>query len=239
MGLLSATDIKKRKERAIKALERKIAKHKANLADPEWRKEQNEKRVAAANRYRQNQLDRAKEARTNPPKNAIATKPKKATSNKAVKTTKKATGKGLLGRTPTAAEARVMEQIGALPCECCARMGRYSPVISLHHTNGRSDPLAHMENLPLCCWHHDTPASKDVLIKYPDLIPVHAKGSLGGKAAWEEIFGKQADMLVDVWEKLDLIPVIAAELTKINDTKLMEIWRSRYPKIDLFELPNQ
>jgi len=233
MGQLGTTTFEQQRERANKQRARQIEKDRAKRADPAWQQAQREKQLAAAQRYRENQIAKRKEAQAQP-------KPAKATSSKpaAPKKTKPATSKGMLGRTPTAFEKRVMNQIGKLSCECCNRVGRDMPVISLHHVNGRTAPLAHVEVLPVCCWHHDTPADKEALTKYPDLIPTHAKGSHGGKAAWTKQFGTAEDMLVVIWQRLGLVELIAAELAK-QDQKTRENWHERYPKIDLFELPNQ
>lgn len=238
MTLLSTTDIEKRRESQRKTQERRYAKHMANLADPAWRKEQSDKRYAAGQRQLANRLRKQQEAKLAPKEDVIATTAKQKPV-KTRKTSSKSTSKGLLGRNPTAAEKRIMNKIGQLPCECCARMGRYSPAISLHHTDGRVDPLAHAETLPLCCWHHDTDAPKEFLIKHPDLVPVHAKGSWGGKAAWERIFGSPFDMQLKVWEKSGATTEVVAAFTKLDDDKIKEQWREKYPKFELFELPNQ
>ncbi|MGL5224875.1 MAG: Ref family recombination enhancement nuclease [Aeromonas sp.] len=110
----------------------------------------------------------------------------------------------MLGRTPRADERRIMDAIGALPCICCHLMGRENPVISLHHTSGRTALDAHKRVLPLCAWHHDTPASKEVREQYPDLVPYHARGSFGGPAAWRKIFGKESRLLNKCYEMAGL-----------------------------------
>lgn len=213
MSLLSTTTLERRREQQNRQRTRQIERQREQLADPEWRKQQFDKKLAAAHKQLQNKIAKQKEERAQPkvftPKPA---KPK-ATSKTTGKSKPKSSGNGLAGgRTPTAEERRVMDKIGALPCECCARMGRYSPVISLHHTDGRTKPNAHMKTLPMCGWHHDTPAGKDFLIMYPDLVPIHAKGALGGKGAWRKIFGTEADMLVAVWEKAGVTDIVNAAL---------------------------
>lgn len=218
MASLSTTTLERRRELVNNQRTREQERKRAQLTDPAWRQQQFDKKVAAANKQRQNRIAKQKEEQAKPkvftPKPVKPAKPK-ATSKTTGKTKPKSSGKGLAGgRTPTADERRVMDKIGALPCECCARMGRYSPVISLHHTDGRTKPNAHMKTLPTCQWHHDTPASKEVLIQYPDLIPIHAKGSLGGKAAWREIFGSEVDMLVAVWEKAGVTEIVQAAFEK-------------------------
>ena len=92
-----------------------------------------------------------------------------------------------------------MDAIGQLPCICCHLSGRYNPVISLHHIDGRTKPGAHKRQLPLCQWHHDVPAEPEQVERYADLIPIHAKGSFGGKAAWERHFGDQNSVLAEVY----------------------------------------
>ncbi|HIF9347082.1 TPA: Ref family recombination enhancement nuclease [Photobacterium damselae] len=103
--------------------------------------------------------------------------------------------RGLKGRTPTALEREIMNAIGSLPCICCLMQGRYTPVVSLHHINGRSKEHAHCKVLPLCAWHHDTPIDNESLMIWPDLIPFHAKGLLGGKMAWRKYHGHEDNLL--------------------------------------------
>lgn len=175
------------KQRA--AQDRRVAKMKARQADPEFQQEQAEKRQKAIEKQRQ------KAATPKDPKPKPVRRVAKATSSR-----------GMKGRTPTADERRIMDAIGKLPCICCYLRGRTNPVISLHHTDGRVKPDAHKKVLPLCAGHHDTPADKSVRDEYPDMIPFHAKGSLGGPGAWRAEFGPESELIARCYELADLPP---------------------------------
>lgn len=100
-------------------------------------------------------------------------------------------GKGLKGRTPRAAERRMMDKIGSLPCIACHVNGIVNEVISLHHLEGRTADGAHAYVLPLCDHHHQHAAPAAVRAIYPWLVPVHADGTCGGKAEFEALNGTQ------------------------------------------------
>ncbi|MGX1961032.1 Ref family recombination enhancement nuclease [Serratia liquefaciens] len=89
------------------------------------------------------------------------------------------------GRTPTAEERRFMDKMGKLPCIACLLHGQKSYEISLHHIDGRVKPGAHKRILPLCVWHHQHAAPLESRRRFPWLIPVHACGTVGGKADFE------------------------------------------------------
>ena len=211
-------------EKARAAQQRAIEKQRAKLADPAEREKKLLKQRAAATKqiakqrakvadpeYRANELKKVKERQQ---KAAL-----KATSKpKVVKPIK---SKGLKGRTPTATERSVMNKIGSLSCICCLKQGRDNPLISLHHLDGRTKEHAHCLVLPLCAGHHDTPVANDVLALYPDMIPYHAKGSLGGKAAWRKIHGNEYALLAECYELANIDPVLAGGFTDIlNQARL-------------------
>ncbi len=186
--------------------ERARERQRAKLADPTYQAKQREKQKAAADRAIQRRRElvaspeyqerqKVKQAEAQQRRQCAPKKPKKATSSP------KKRAKGMPGRTPTADERRVMDAIGQLPCICCEMMGRYNPVISLHHTKGRTAPECHKYVLPLCAGHHDTPVPPEVLQQYPDMIPRHAKGSLGGPGAWRRLFGTEEALVQAVWER--------------------------------------
>lgn len=100
--------------------------------------------------------------------------------------------KGLKGRTPRAAERRMMDKIGSLPCIACYVNGIVNEVVSLHHIEGRTANGAHAYVLPLCDHHHQHAAPAAIRAIYPWLIPVHADGICGGKAEFEQRNGTQA-----------------------------------------------
>lgn len=55
-------------------------------------------------------------------------------------------------------------------------------------------------------WHHDTPIDREVANKFPYVLPIHAKGSLGGKVPWERINGSQVSLIKQVWEMIGYTP---------------------------------
>ncbi|WP_217495113.1 Ref family recombination enhancement nuclease [Vibrio sonorensis] len=69
--------------------------------------------------------------------------------------------------------------------------------VSLHHIDGRTKPKAHFKQLPLCAYHHDVPISKELQAhpEYKYLVPIHAKGSWGGKAAFNALFHSEMALL--------------------------------------------
>ncbi|WP_339669077.1 Ref family recombination enhancement nuclease [uncultured Paraglaciecola sp.] len=73
-------------------------------------------------------------------------------------------------------------------------------VVSIHHIDGRTKEGAHKKCLPLCGWHHDVPIPKNspAFAKYPFVFPIHAKGSVGGRASWEAENGTQEALLAQV-----------------------------------------
>ena len=202
-------------QKQLAARERAIAKQRAKQADPAYREKQLQKardsqqrafekqntpeakqrRLKAAQksqeRARQRQLDKAKK-KTSKPATASTSKPKAS--------------KGLKGRTPTAEERRLMDLIGSLPCVACKKMGIINYVISLHHTDGRTKPYAHAKSLPLCAPHHDTPLTPEERKIHGDAFPVHAKGSYGGKKAFESAYGTQEQLLAEIYEELEIEP---------------------------------
>lgn len=140
---------------------RALARQREKQSDPEWRAEQYEKQ-----RIRQTKC--AERSKTKPIKS-----------------------RGLKGRTPTAAERRMMDKIGALPCIACLVNGKTNYHTGLHHIDGRTAPGAHARVLPLCDCHHQHAAPAAIRLAHPWLIPVHADGTCGGKSAFEAINGTQ------------------------------------------------
>ncbi|OAT17166.1 recombination enhancement function protein [Buttiauxella gaviniae ATCC 51604] len=103
-------------------------------------------------------------------------------------------GRGLKGRTPLAEERLLMDKIGALPCIACYVHGIVNDVVSLHHLEGRTAKGSHSFVLPLCNHHHQYAAPPSIRAIYPWLIPVHADGTCGGKAAFESLNGTQESL---------------------------------------------
>ena len=205
-------DMKKKKqlEQQKKAQERARAKQLAKFNDPKEKAKKLAKAKASQEKQRQKQIDKM-----NDPKERAKQEKKRAESQRkriekektkpvVKKTTAKPKSKGLLGRTPTAQEKGIMNKIGSLSCICCFNKDRDNPVISLHHLDGRVKENCHAWVLPLCAYHHDTALDKESLAKYPDMIPIHAKGTLGGKAQWRLLHGNEWDLLKQCYELLGI-----------------------------------
>lgn len=181
-------EIEKRQRKQQEASARALARQQAKQNDPEFQKKKIERAKI--------QQEKAREkARSKPPAAKTTKRP-----------VKKVVSKGLKGRSPTVAERQVMDKIGSLPCLACLLKGRVRPLVSLHHMDGRTKPHAHAMVLPLCAEHHDTPAEKAVIEQYPDLLPYHARGNVGGKAAWRRHNGDEWVMLAIAYHLVGMIP---------------------------------
>lgn len=189
---------------------RRMVRQKEKLADPAYREnalaKQRQRNERARTRQREKiadpayreklverqKLKRAEKAMKTPPalkSNKASVKPRKAS-------------KGLLGRTPTADERRIMDLIGGLGCIACLIHGHATQNISLHHIAGRTTAEAHKKVLGLCDHHHQHAAPKDVRDLYPWLVPVHACGIVGGRAAFEKENGTQMELLKLTYETI-------------------------------------
>lgn len=110
--------------------------------------------------------------------------------------------RGLKGRTPRATERSLMDKIGALPCIACYVHGIINDVVSLHHIDGRTAAGAHARVLPLCDYHHQHAAPATIRAVYVWLVPFHADGTCGGKAAFEALNGTQGDLYAQCLEMI-------------------------------------
>ena len=207
--------------------ERARAKQLAKMSDPEWRKEQANKRkaklderIAKAN----SQEERAKrEARAKKKLEkqslselvANSSYRKKTATGYGKQAEKKKATKGLKGRPPTADESRMADKLGKLPCICCTLLKERGLIsadlendsqfnnVSLHHISGRTRPKAHFKQLPLCGYHHDVTIPKELQThpEYKYLVPIHEKGSnWGGKVAFNAIFNSEKALLEICYE---------------------------------------
>ncbi|MDH5184034.1 MAG: Ref family recombination enhancement nuclease [Gammaproteobacteria bacterium] len=201
----------KQKETQIRTLERK----QQRMSDPQYITEQREKQIKASEK----QLERLRVKESSPDykKNKIAkqiTQAKiqqdkaatKALANKDIGTLnekkRKPTSKGMKGRNPTAVEKRIGNKIAEIGCICCLNKNWYTPdmqaqettkFISLHHVDGRTKEWAHAKVLPLCAYHHDTPAPDNA----PDeLTPIHR----GNKKQWVLLNGSEEALLEQVYD---------------------------------------
>lgn len=96
------------------------------------------------------------------------------------------------GRTPTAAERRIMDKIGGLGCIACLKDGITNPFISLHHIDGRTKPGAHLLVLPLCAQHH----------QQDDTDPMGRVAVHPNKARFEAKYGTQRELLAEIMEMI-------------------------------------
>jgi hypothetical protein len=117
--------------------------------------------------------------------------------------------KGLMGVSRTKYEVELHGKMSDLGCICCIKKGLIQPFsgawVTIHHTAGRTKAHCHKRCLPLCEWHHDKPIEKDhpYFTLRPDLFPIHAKGSIGGRVPWEKENGTQEALLIDVLTFID------------------------------------
>lgn len=94
------------------------------------------------------------------------------------------------GRTRTVDEVNLHDMIAELGCVACLKDGLFNTYVSIHHVHGRTRPDAHLHVLPLCWPHHQGDGST---------LAVHVN-----KTAWEERYGKQDDLVEEIYEKLGL-----------------------------------
>ncbi|MBV2180912.1 MAG: Ref family protein [Castellaniella sp.] len=88
------------------------------------------------------------------------------------------------GRNPTAEQKRFHDMLcREIGCIACAKDGMFTPLVSVHHIDGRTKPWAHWLVLPLCGPHH-----QDAGI--PGVVAVHP-----WKARFEARYGTQSDLL--------------------------------------------
>jgi hypothetical protein len=118
----------------------------------------------------------------------------RAREAKPAKLSKPMKSRGMKGRAPTAAEARLMDLMGSLPCIACLKDGWTNRDISLHHIDGRTKPGAHFLTLPLCGPHHQQDDSDP-----RGRISVH-----GRKASFQARYGMQMDLLAECMAMLGI-----------------------------------
>lgn len=192
MRLMIVVSIEKKKQYQEKARLKQLAK----LNSPEYKLKQRQKAEAA--------YEKAKQKAKSKPQNSNPAQHKPQKPKKQLKS------KGLLGTTRTRAEVELHDKMASLGCICCIKQGLILPfsgsAVSIHHFDGRTKEGCHKKTLPLCAWHHDTPIPTDspYFNKYPNVFPIHAKGSIGGKVPWENINGKQEDLLLEVLSYLGI-----------------------------------
>ncbi|WP_241576617.1 Ref family recombination enhancement nuclease [Rosenbergiella collisarenosi] len=168
------------KAKARKRTELAVEKRKAKLSDPAYKESLIAKKKAADAR-------KLEEAKNRPP---TTKRPglKKSVSKVAYRE-----------RAKTADEKRLWDELGQLPCVACQVHGKERHPVSIHHMRGRTSEMCHSYIIPLCDWHHDTPAPKEVVELHEWMIPRHAKGSLGGKPAFEAANAKETDLMLTAY----------------------------------------
>lgn len=183
--------INEQREKQIRASEKQLVRLRIKESDPEYRKQQVEKKLA---RIKPMQAKAEEQQATK--ENVIAPDFKQVKAGRL---------KGLKGRSPTALERQLGDKIGDIGCICCLNRGWYTSAmqeqetakfISLHHVDGRTKEWAHAKVLPLCAYHHDTPAPEDAPL---ELTPIHR----GNKKEWVKLNGSEDELLTQVYEMIE------------------------------------
>jgi len=84
---------------------------------------------------------------------------------------------------------RFHAQIASIGCIACRKDGRFNPLVSIHHIDGRTKPGAHMKVLALCAGHHQDGTGAT------GLIAVHP-----WKRRFEDMYGSQMQLLEECIE---------------------------------------
>jgi hypothetical protein len=167
------------RKKAEKAQDKLVAK----INSTEYKEKQIAKAVAAQKR----QQDKKKEK----PTNIVSFKQKKPIRSK-----------GLKGIPVKSDEKELHDKMASLGCICCINLGLIQPFsnspVSIHHIDGRTKKGSHKKTLPLCGAHHDCPLDEPMASQYKNIFPIHAKGSVGGRAPWEKVNGTQYELLDQV-----------------------------------------
>jgi len=207
---MEASQYQAAREKQARMQQRQRERQAAKQADPEYRQQQYDKQQASASRMLARQIERRSspewkaEQKAKAEKRAVSAserlkekKPARITAKP--QTRASASGKGLKGRAPTTAERVVMDALGKLPCIACLQHGKESPLISLHHIDGRTKPGAHLLQIPLCDHHHQHAAPAHVRAEFPWLVPVHADGITGGKAEFARHNGLEMQLMAKAY----------------------------------------
>lgn len=183
--------IKEQREKQIRAAEKQQQRLRIKEADPEYVKNRNEKILSQAKALQVKNLE----------KNAKNRSPVKSD----IQHSKSPKSKGLKGRSPTSLEKYLGNRIGDIGCICCLNKGWYTSdmqeqettkFVSLHHVDGRTKEWAHAKVLPLCAYHHDTPAPTEAPV---DLTPIHR----GNKNEWIKLNGTEEELLKQIYEMIE------------------------------------
>jgi hypothetical protein len=100
----------------------------------------------------------------------------------------------LAGRTPTAEEARYLDEVSQLGCIICLLylpyMNQASPA-EIHHVDGKTKPGAHKRIIPLCPRHHRIPGKGYT-------------SRADGKKAFEQAYMSEEDLILLTQEAVKL-----------------------------------
>ena len=182
----------KQREAQLKAFEKQRSKQQVKEASPEYKKQA----IVKANELKDKARKKALNKKDVVKKTVISINSKK---------TKPIKSKGLKGRNPTALEKLLGNKIGDIGCICCLNKKWYTSdmaeqestkFISLHHVEGRTKEWAHAKVLPLCAYHHDTPAPNHAP---EELTPIHR----GNKKEWIEFNGTEDELLKQVYDIIE------------------------------------
>lgn len=202
------------KAKAQQARARLRAKEKMN--SPEYKAKQKEKAVAA--RSKEIEKRSTPEYKAKQKENYIASvaRAKTRAKEKPIKNRTPIKSKGLAGNARNNSEKSLHDKMAAVGCIACINAGLSfdgaGAYVSIHHCNGRTKKQSHEESLGLCQWHHDTAMTKEEQAIYPNVFPIHAKGSLGGKNPWERVNGTQEELIVQLWAIIGYTPVFSSLL---------------------------
>lgn len=209
------TQQEKQQASKIKSQQRAFEKMKARLDDPVYRDEQQQKQrenqmkafekqriKETSPKYIKRQIEKSSIAKEKSIKKSIENK--KSPSTGAIKN-KRIKSKGIKGRSPTALEKILANKIGDIGCICCLNKSWYTSdmqeqestkFVSLHHVEGRTKEWAHAKVLPLCAYHHDTPAPSNAP---EELTPIHR----GNKKEWIIFNGTEEELLKQVYDIIE------------------------------------
>jgi hypothetical protein len=90
-------------------------------------------------------------------------------------------------RSRTPADIELHDRMAALGCIACMKDGKFNPVVSIHHIDGRTKPDCHSLVLPLCAGHHQDKTGED-----KTLLAVHP-----WKKRFEKRYGTQMQLLAE------------------------------------------
>lgn len=97
------------------------------------------------------------------------------------------------GTNPTAAQKRYHDQLcREIGCIACRIDDDFNPMVSVHHIDGRTKPMAHWMVLPLCAGHHQDGTGRK------GLIAVHP-----WKHRFQERYGMQVELMGKCARMLD------------------------------------